>query len=351
MAVLWWAIGSLIGPAYCYGWAFPADTRTVIDSAGRRVTFNCPVKRIIVTDDTVADPVRIFGKQELVVGVENSIPHRGYFKEMAGRPTIGNQWGNLNWELIVSLKPDIILMPDHPAVTPRVIAKAGRLKIPVLVVRWHFAESMDQAVRVLGEVFGEPKRAEEFIRWRQGCLGLIAKRLQGLPADKRLAAYVEADISGPIGRAAGKGMPVDETLCLSGLTNICRFPFSKEVSSEWIMARNPDIILMIDYGGAGEIAGYLVKDETRLKEYLRRIRQRKRFKETRAVKNNKVYVMNSKLRGGMHMVGALYLAKSAYPRLFEDVDPCEAHREFFERWMGLPYQGMWFFPTPWNNSL
>lgn len=348
-ALLGWATGLLIVLACCYGWAFAANTKTVIDSAGRRVTFNYPVKRIIVTDDTVADPVRIFGKQKLVVGVENSIPHRGYFKEMAKRPTIGNQWGNLNWEFIVSLKPDIILMADAPAVTPEVTAMAERLKIPVLVLRWRFAKSMDQAVRLMGEVFGQPKRAEQFVRWRHGCLGLIAKRLKGLPADKRVAAYVEADISGPIGRAAGKGMPANETLRLAGLTNICQFRFSKEVSSEWIMAKNPDIIIMNDYGGAGKITGYLVKDKDRLKEYLERIKRRKKFKKTSAVRKSKIYVMNAKMCGSMHMIGALYLAKSAYPRLFKHVAPREVHREFFERWMGIPYRGIWFFPTPRNN--
>jgi len=342
-------VSLLIVLACWSGFAFAANTKTVVDTAGRRVTFNYPVKRIIVTDDTVADPVRIFGKQDLVVGIENSIVHRGYFNEMAKQPMIGNQWGNLNWELIVSLKPDIILMADAPAVTPRVTAMAGRLKIPVLVLRWRFADSMDQTVRLLGEVFGEPKRARQFIKWRHGCLGLIAKRLKGLPADKKIAAYVEGDIAGPIGRAAGKRMPADETLRLAGLSNICRFRFSKEVSSEWILARNPDIIIMNDYGGAREITGYLIKDETTLNEYVERVKGRKKFKKTKAVKKNNVYVMNAKLCGSMHMVGALYLARVAYPRLFKDIDPREVHREFFERWMGLPYQGIWFFPTPYNN--
>lgn len=348
-ALIGWATGLLIVLVCCNGWAFAGNTKTVVDSTGRRVTFNFPVKRIIVTDDTVADPVRIFGKQKLVVGVENSIAHRGYFKELSKQPTIGNQWGNLNWELIVSLKPDIILMADAPAVTPKVTAMAERLKIPILVLRWRFADSMDQTARLLGEVFGESKRARQFIKWRHDCLGLIAKRLKGLSPGKRIAAYVEADISGPIGRAAGKGMPADETLRLAGLSNICRFRFSKEVSSEWIMARNPHIIFMNDYGGAGEITGYLVKDKDRLKKYLERIRRRKKFKKTKAVEKDNVYVMNAKLCGSMHMVGALYLAKSAYPRLLKDVDPREVHREFFERWMGIPYRGIWFFPTPRNN--
>lgn len=345
----WLVIGPLLLLSSHYGWALAASTKTVVDSAGRRVTFKYPLERIIVTDDTIADPVRLFGKQKLVVGIENSIPYRGYFPEMAQRPLIGNQWRSLNWELIVALKPDAILMPDHPAVTPRIISQAERLNIPVLVVRWHYPDSMPQAVQLLGEVFGEPKRAERFIQWRQNIIDQITERLQDLPIGKRRKAYAEVDISGPIGRAAGQGMPVDETLRLAGLKNICEFRWSKEISSEWLLARNPDVIIMNDYGGAGEITGYHIKDQDRLGTYLAQAKQRKKFKRTAAAKNNKFYVMNSKMRGSMHMIGALYLAKSAYPELFSDLEPLRLHRDFFQLWMQLPYQGIWFFPMPGNN--
>lgn len=333
--------------ALCCGAAVAAESsRTVMDSVGRQVSFTFPLRRIIVTDDTIADAVRLFGKQALVVGVEDSMRHRGYFPEMAKRPTIGNQWSGLNWEVIVALKPDLILMPHHPAVTPRVAAQAKRLNIPVLAVRWHYPDSMNQAVKLLGKVFGEPARAAQFNKWRQECLAVIGQRLRDLPPHKKACAYAEVDVSGPIGRAAGKGMPGDETMRLAGLKNVCLFPNSKMVSAEWVMERNPDMVIMIDYGGRAEITGYLTKNDETLKAYLQKAKSRKKFKKTKAVKNGKFYVMNSKMRGSMHMVGALYMAKSAYPELFVDVDPQKTHRELFERWLGLPYQGIWFYPAP-----
>jgi iron complex transport system substrate-binding protein len=338
-------LGLVLAAPQGVGWA-GAQTKTVTDSVGREVTFNFPVKRIIVTDDTIADAVRLFGKQGLVVGVEGSMRHRGYFPEMGQRPVIGNQWSGLNWEAIVALKPDVILMPHHPAVTPRVTAQAKRLNIPVLAIRWHYPDSMVKAVLLLGQVFGEAGRAAQFIKWRKGCIEIISQRIKEIPPQKRMSAYAEVDVSGPIGRAAGKGMPSDETMRLAGLENICRFPNSKMVSAEWVLARNPDMIVMNDYGGRAEITGYLIKDEKRLKGYLREAKSREKFKDTKAVKNSRFYVMNSKMRGSMHMVGALYLAKAAYPGLFADVEPQKFHREYFERWLGLPYQGIWFYPAP-----
>ena len=321
-------------------------TKTLVDSVGREVTFNYPVTRLVLTDDTIADPVLLFNKQHLVVGVENSIADRGYFQEMAKKPKIGNQWGTLNWELILSLKPDLILMPHHPAVTPRVVAEAERLDLPLLAVQWHYPKRMAQAVTLMGEVFGEQKRAAEFLEWRQARIDLIRDRLREIPQRDRPTAYVEVDVSGPVGRSAGKGMPSDETLELAGLINVCQFKWSKEVSQEWLLARNPDLIIMNDYGGAGEITGYRIKEEDELKSYLKEVKARVKFMDTKAVAKGKVYVMNSKVRGSMHMIGAMFLAKAAYPEVFRDIDPRKDLEEFFDRWLGTPYQGVWFYPQP-----
>ena len=330
-------------------WSAPASaktTRTVTDSVGRQVTFNYPPKRLILTDDTIADPVLLFRKQRLVVGVENSVSERGYFPVMGQTPKIGNQWRSLNWEMILSLKPDLILLPHHPAVTPRVTAEAARLNLPLAAVQWHYPKQMAAAVELLGRIFGEEKRAAEFLKWRQDRIDLIRDRLRSIPEKDRRTAYVEVDVSGPVGRSAGKGMPADQTLELAGLINVCQFNWSKKVSSEWLLARNPDLIVMNDYGGAGEITGYQVKGEERLKAYLKELKARAKFRDVTAVAQGRVFIMNSKIRGAMHMVGALFLAKAAYPEVFRDIDPQKDLEEFFERWLETPYKGIWFYPRP-----
>ena len=67
-------------------------------------------------------------------------------------------------------------------------------------------------------------------------------------------------------------------------------------------------------------------------------------KQLEAVKDNKVYVINYMLLGTRAVVGTHYLAKAAYPEKFADVDPEEIHREYFEKWLGIKYQGIWFYP-------
>jgi len=320
---------------------------TVTDSVGREVVLPYPIERIIITDDTVADAVRLFGKQRCVVGIEGSIPKRGYFPEMSGRPVTGNQWIGLNWEKVLELRPDVIFMSDHPACTSKITTQASRFNIPVLVLRWRFPKGQDETVEILGEVFQEKERAKKFIQWKNTKLKIVRERVKDLKDEEKLRVYLEVAFSGPVGQAAGRGKPAGQVMEMAGLSNICEFQKNREVSAEWIIERNPDIIIMCDYaGGAGGITGYLVTDTARIAEYLRKVKSWTKFKETDAVKKNNVYLMNTKLRGSMHLIGILYLAKVAYSERFKDLDPEKIHKEFFEKWMGIAYQGIWFYPQP-----
>lgn len=331
------------------GTALARTKITVIDSIERKVTLSYPIERIVITDDTVADAVRLFGRQSQVVGIEGSIPGRGYFPEMSDKPVTGGQWSGLNWEKVLELKPDVILISDHPACTPKITEQANKLNIPVVVLRWRFPEGQDETVRILGEIFGEEERATEFIQWKNSNLEMIRERVNDLGEKEKLRAYLEVAFSGPVGRAAGRGKPAGQVMEMAGLRNICEFQRNKEVSSEWIMEQNPDIIIMCDYaGGAGGITGYLATDTWKITEYLKGVKEQTKFKLTNAVKKNNVYLMNTKLRGSMHLIGVLYLAKAAYPERFKDLEPEKVHKEFFERWMGVSYQGTWFYPQPWK---
>jgi len=50
------------------------------------------------------------------------------------------------------------------------------------------------------------------------------------------------------------------------------------------------------------------------------------------------------LLGTRAVVGIQYLAKAAYPDKFADIDPEKIHKEYFEKWLGVKYQGIWFYP-------
>ena len=68
--------------------------------------------------------------------------------------------------------------------------------------------------------------------------------------------------------------------------------------------------------------------------------------KTRAAASGNVYIFGyyGAASGGQTPIGALYLARRLYPDLFSDIDPEQYHREYFEKWFHVNYQGVWFYP-------
>jgi iron complex transport system substrate-binding protein len=43
-------------------------------------------------------------------------------------------------------------------------------------------------------------------------------------------------------------------------------------------------------------------------------------------------------------MGASYMAKWFYPDIFKDLDPEAINKKYFEKWLGVPYKGIWVYP-------
>jgi iron complex transport system substrate-binding protein len=38
------------------------------------------------------------------------------------------------------------------------------------------------------------------------------------------------------------------------------------------------------------------------------------------------------------------MAKWFYPEIFQDLNPDEINKEYCEKWLGVPYKGIWAYP-------
>jgi iron complex transport system substrate-binding protein len=92
--------------------------------------------------------------------------------------------------------------------------------------------------------------------------------------------------------------------------------------------------------------GYTVKNETLASESLKAALTSKLLNKTRAAQEGHVYILGyyGTTSGGQDPIGAAYLAKRFYPELFEDLDPKELQKEYFEDWFKMPYSGVWAYP-------
>ncbi|MDD2251680.1 MAG: hypothetical protein PHQ10_01775 [Dehalococcoidales bacterium] len=80
-------------------------------------------------------------------------------------------------------------------------------------------------------------------------------------------------------------------------------------------------------------------------KFLKEVVKRKEVAGTDAAKNGRIHILEELMVDGTRSyIGSLYLAKWLYPDLFEDLNPEEVHEEYFEKWLGVPYKGIWAYP-------
>ncbi len=314
---------------------------TVVDSADRVVTVNEPVERIVVTDDNQAEFIRLLGAEMKVVGIERSIPERGYFPVMSDKPQVGNQWSGLNYELILELNPDLVIALPSPApIEP--VEKLEELGITVVCVDSIDFDKRANVIMLLGYILGEKDRALEYIEWREGKLSTIRERLKDVAEeDKPKVLFKDTAFRGVF----GKDYVMSKTLEMAGMKNICPGR-NMEFDPEWVIKTNPDIILLGDW--ENEFVGYKIDSSARAAEDIKEETEIPGFENITAVKNGDVYEIDYMLLGTRGDIGVFYLAKVAYPEKFKDIDPVEIHREYFENWLRVDYQGIFFYPHAWK---
>ena len=120
-----------------------------------------------------------------------------------------------------------------------------------------------------------------------------------------------------------------------------------EVDREWILTENPDTIIG-SANAATNKSGYSA-DETKAFGYMHMVHDKlmvdQAIRKTDAANQGRVYIVCTDLnRGPMQAAGTAFMAKILHPDLFEDLDPEAILKEYFDKWQGIPYQGIYIYP-------
>ena len=350
-------IALLFCPLMFAGPLLAAQTVTVTDALDREVTLPQPIERFIVGEDKIIDFLKILDVDlNKIVGVEEGIPTRGCYPEISDRPIIGGAWKGFDLEKITQLKPDFVLMLGNAGATREILPELEKIGINVVCLNPFLGnlnkpldvEELDldndkyvKSINILAAIFGREQRAEKYLQWRKEKIDLVMNRVSKIPADKRRSVYLELADQG---KGLGDGRKEDITLDMAGLRNIVESYGRVKVSKEFLTKMNPEFVLFTTYG-EGELVGYNVTDAKRPGNFLSKERKRPELKYGQAVSNGNFYLVGGLLLDMNPFIGALYLAKAAYPDLFEDVSPEKLHREYMEDWVKIKYQGIHFYPA------
>ncbi|MGB2727855.1 MAG: ABC transporter substrate-binding protein [Halobacteriota archaeon] len=322
---------------------YPQYPRQITDSVDRTVTIYRPIERIVVTDDNHAELIRLIGAENKVVGIEGSIQDRGYFPVMSDKPDIGNQWSGLNYELIAELNPDVVIMLGLPFVpVDPVLKKLDEIGVKAVCIDPIDIDKRANVIMLLGYILEETDRATDYCEWREEKLGIVSRGLEDLDEEDK-PKYVAKDTE--FRGYFGKGYTMTKTIEMAGMRNIAEFHGMKVwVDLSWILEAEPEVFILGDW--ESQYVGYKITSTSNAEADINGEIDKPGFEEIPAVKNGSVYEVEYMLLGTRGDIGVLYLAKMAHPDKFPDnvLDPVKIHREYFEDWLRVDYQGIFFYP-------
>ncbi|MDM7935113.1 MAG: ABC transporter substrate-binding protein, partial [Methanothrix sp.] len=295
---------------------------TVADSVGRNVTIQMPVTSLVALGTYRNEAAKILRAQDMMVGVSSDIIKAGYYyPDLAGKPAVGT-WSAPDSEAIVELHPDMVITSanlDRATKLEESLRPAG---IPVLGLDFYRDNILRSEIRTLGYILNKNEEADRYLRWREGYEQIIRDYVAGLEEEEeKPTLFMEWGTKNTASEISsyGRGSSGDAVSSLTGGRNIAAdLPEYPKVDSEWVLLKDPDVIIRSLAPGSGK-AGWNSTEEAAeiLNSY---IGERPGWSNLDAVKNNRVHLLSTEIAWGPDgIVGDAYYARWLHPEM--DIDP------------------------------
>ncbi|MEW9525451.1 ABC transporter substrate-binding protein [Agrobacterium radiobacter] len=360
------ALGLLVSAA----WPAFAEKVTVKDVTGRDVEVNVPVSHVILGEGRQIYFLAALDKEnpfQHVVGWRDDLAkadpetyaaYLAKYPEVAKLPTFGGMKdGTFDIEQAVSLKPDVILMNiDAKTATEEAgyIEKLAKVGIPLVYVdfREKPMENTEPSMRLMGQLTGKGKIAEDFIKFRADSIAKVTDTLEKANPKKPVVFMERAGgYSDDCCMSFGNenfGKMVELAGGINMAKDIIPGTFGN-VNPEQIIASNPEQVIITGGNWNGYVPGgnwVGVGYGADLKEAHRKLEnltKRPAFTGVQAVKDGNVHAIWHQFYNNPYQFVAIQeIAKWLHPDLFKDLDPEATFKELHARFLPLDYKPGYF---------
>ena len=311
---------------------------TLTDALGRTVTFEAPPQRIVIAGKsnlTITETLYLFPEApERLVGLVVGQQPVGDFLSLVD-PTWDQKTHlapDAGPEQTAPLNPDVVLLRSFTADT---LGRAlEELEIPVVYFDLETPEQYFRDVAVMGELLGNPVRAEEIQGFYRSRLDRIEQALSGLSAEKRprvlLVQYSEqgGEVALNVPPAAwlqttevelAGGEPVWKEAAQAGGWTVVNF--------EQIAAWDPEQIYVVSY-------------QADAAQVVTNLKANPQWQALQAVQSEAIYgfpgdIFSWDQPEPRWILGVTWLAGKIQPDLFPDLDMQQEAVEFFSQMYGL----------------
>jgi iron complex transport system substrate-binding protein len=318
-----------------------AARQRIVDDLGRDIDLALPVRRAVVFNQWNLELVRAIGAIGWVVGADAQITRdRAYWANAGKVAVVGQSQTSPNYEAIVALQPDVVIIPRNGLVAEASRALAP-FAIPVVVITGWDALKHERNVTLLGRLFGTTQRAAQVNSFHRRYRQLLATRLAGVARRRVYLEQVSADYRTPVQGSGWNDMiALAGGINIFGDVNLTGQPAARgniqefDVDPEQILARRPDLIVKLEpdqYQPVSRESSVRVLEE---------IAGRPGFAQLPAVRTGQVYDLSNFFANACSKIlGALQIAKWLYPQRFVDTHPSDAMRQWLEDFQGVRYLG------------
>ena len=350
---------------------FAGEMVTVTDITGRKVEVEVPVEKVILGEGrqiyfTAAldsqDPFkRVVGWRDDFEKADNDGYHQYLEKYpgMADLPTFGGMKdGTFDVEQAVALQPDVILLNlDAKVATEEggYIEKLAKVGIPVVYVdfRERPMENTEPSMRLIGTLYGEEDKAEDFIAFRAAETAKVTDRLAAASDLVKPVVFMEraGGYSDDCCMSFGNenfGKMVEMAGGINMAKDIIPGTFGT-VNPEQIIASDPDHIIVTGanwelYVPGGKWVGVGAgADPEVTSEKLAALMARPGFTGVKAVQNDNVHaIWHQFYNSPYQFVAVQQIAKWLHPDLFADLDPDATFKELHDRFLPVDYRPGYF---------
>lgn len=269
---------------------------TIIDDYGRDVSITINPQRIISLSPSTTEILFAVGMGDRVIGVDE---YSDYPEEVKDKTKIGS-YLTPNLEIIISLKPDLILVSDMTSKDDVAILEEKGLTVVVLAPR--DIDGIIQDIRLVGAIGNNSAEANNLADSLEQRINAITSKTSNSNIN-RPSVYIEYYPYWTY----GPGSFGNDLILMAGGRNIASTTITAypEITSEFLIASNPEIIIFT----VGYHASTTVEDIT----------NRAGWDATDAVKYNRIYTIDDDImaRPGPRIVDAFeQLAEMIHPELF-----------------------------------
>lgn len=339
-----------------------AASITVRDISGRTVSVPQNPQRVILGEGRELMATAILDREDpfkRVVSWTNDLikngpdiynAYKAKFPQSSAKVRNLGEANSLSAEQIIADRPDLVIFTEtfHKNLQEQgILGRLDSAKIPYIFIdfREDFLKNTIPSMELLGKVFGQEKRARDYINFYNKNMNIVRIRV----ARTRTRPLVFVD------RAAG--YQPDQCCKTFGPHNFGQYveiaggrnwgssftdKLAVDVSLEAVIQANPDVIIATAANWANSISvplGYGAQQGP-VDARMRGLTQRTGFSDLRAVKNKQFYAIYHQFYTSPYSVFAIQqIAKWLHPEEFRDVNPEANFAQMHRRFLPIDYSG------------